>query len=483
MKYFLGIDLGTSGCRSAVFDEDLRMLSQAAVDIPIYKISSDEVEQEAEDWWQGLVETTRKALQIAAIPAHEIQALSISSQSISVVPVGTDGNPLSRALSWLDSRAEKQRELLEQRYSFETLYAITGKRSSAIYTLPKVCWLAQERPEIFHRAHKFLLPMDFLIYRLCGAYSTDHTCAGGTMYYDIRTCRWFDSALNQCGIPSAKLPDLQWSGTPVGTLSPEAASVLGLRPETIVAMGGQDQKCASLGAGLDADSTTVSLGTAGCVEYLSTEPVGDPQCRIPLFAYLFPNTWVLEGILSTCGICYSWFREILGTDVSFREMDRFASEAPPLEQPVFFYPYLSGSSSPNWTETTGYFARLSLATTKGHLLKSIMEGIAYSIRANLTSMERFLAPRKTLKLFGGCAKSPLFSQIIANITGKEVVVCPQAEMALIGAAKLAMQGAGVAIPSTASDSLRYRPEPDAVEKYNRNYAEYEALRRHLFDIM
>ena len=481
MDYFLGIDLGTSGCRSAVFDETLRMLSIATVEIPILNLSSKEVEQNAEDWWHALVLTAQKAIAEAHIPPEKVRALSISSQSISVVPIGKDGQPLSNAISWLDTRASEQQQSLEEQYSFKDIYRLTGKRSSVIYTLPKLMWFAQERPEIYEQAYKFLLPLDYLVFRLCGAYCTDHTCASGTMYYDVQNCQWAKTLLAEQNLDEEKLPELRWSGEAVGTLSPDVAALLGLSPATVVAMGGQDQKCASYGAGLTTSNTTVSLGTAGCVESLMTKASGDSQCNIPMFAYLHPNTWVLEGILSTCGICYNWFRDILGENMSFREMDELAKEVVSQDHPVFFYPYLSGTSSPHWNETCGHFAHLSLATTKGHLCKSIMEGVAYSIRANLESMESVLHPTTTLNLFGGGAKSSVFSQIIANVTGKRVITRNQSEMALVGAAMLAMQSVGMRAATFDSKPQIYDPEHALMEKYTQTYAEYEALRQRLFN--
>ena len=480
MNYVVAVDLGTSGCRSAIYDADLNMRSISSVQIPILNLSSRQVEQNPEDWWNGLVQTVREAVSMAHVAPRDIRAISISSQGISIVPIDVHGVPLRNAISWLDSRPERQTEKLLERHSFEELYRLTGKRASEIYSLPKYQWIMEEEPEIYKKTYKFLLPLDYLILKLCGKCCTDHTCAGGTMCYDIEKQTWAKDLMDDCGLSLEHFPEICWSGTALGGLSPAAASSLGLSENTVVVMGAQDQKCASFGAGLNANSITVSLGTAACIEALIPRPQGDPQCRIPLFSYLSPNAWVLEGLLSSGCVCYSWFKDILGPQTDFAHMDASILNAPAQDRPVFFYPYLSGESSPNWRENFGHFARLSLATTAGHMARSILEGIACALRGNLEAMRDMLPGSQELHLFGGGAKNPVFCQIIADVTNKSVSAYSHMETALVGAAMLAMQGVGLAPNLTPRNVRRYAPDIRAVARYNEYYLEYEDLRSKLF---
>lgn len=480
MEYVIAIDLGTSGCRSSVFDEHLNMCSMASVETPIHSISSREIEQDPEDWWNGLVQTVREATERSGIPAERIRALSISSQSISVVPVDASGAALRSAISWLDTRPLEQMEQLQSLYDFKELYHITGKRLNSIYTLPKLMWIQQRQPDIAARTAKYLLPLDYLIFRLCGRFCTDHSCAAGTMYYDVEAQTWAEGLLRDCDLSSGKLPEILWSGTAVGTLLPEVAALLGLRGDTVVAMGAQDQKCASLGAGLSKDCITVSLGTAACIEALLDRPARDAECRIPLFSYLHPKAWVMEGLLSSGCVCYSWMRDILGPGASFARMDEQILSAPPQDRPVFFYPFLSGDSSPNWREDCGHFARLSLATTAGHMARSVLEGIACALRTNLCAIENLIPDRRELHLFGGGAKNPLFCQIISDVTGRDVATYRHSEAALAGAAMLAMQSIGLSPGVSLPIAARYAPVPEQVAAYDRYYQEYEELRARLY---
>lgn len=480
MDYVVAIDLGTSGCRSAVYDARLNLRAQSSVEIPIFKRSSLEVEQNPEDWWNGLVQTVREAAAAANVSREAIRAISISSQGISVVPVDANGLPLRNAISWLDSRPQRQMERLLRQYSFEELYRRTGKRANAIYSLPKYLWLMEEEPDVYKNTHKFLLPMDYLILKLCGRYCTDHTCAGGTMCYDIERQTWAEDLIQACGLRAQLFPEICASGAALGTLLPSVAAELGLSERTIVAMGAQDQKCASFGAGLDKASITVSLGTASCIEALVSRPVGDPQCRIPLFPYLFPEAWVLEGLLSSGCVCYDWFRDILGAQTSFADLDACILGAPAQDRPVFFYPYLSGESSPHWRENCGHFARLSLATTTGNMARSVLEGVAYALRSNLEAMKDMLPGSRELHLFGGGSRSPIFCQIISDVTNRGVLTYSDMETALAGAARLAFRGAGIAIEEQRRDMRRYVPNAESVARYDAWYADYEALRKRLF---
>lgn len=481
MTHVLSIDLGTTGCRAAIFDHSLTMIGKASATYSLITLSASEIEQDAEDWWKAVVSTVQNVCRKTKIEKNSIRSISISAQTIGFVPIDQDGNTLFNSISWLDTRAKKESALLGERYGNDQLYQITGKRNDPIYTLPKLLWFKSVHPDIYEKAYKLLLPLDYLIYRLCGRFVTDHTCGSSTMYYQLQTQDWSTTLLEDNGLDPNKLPELLWAGDIVGPLTREAAEALGLSSDTIVCMGAQDQKCASLGACLDQEITTVSLGTASLIEQKCTSLSYDPNGQIPVFSYLNPGEYVLEGILSTCGASLEWFRTFLGNTISFAEMDALADKVPAGRDPIYFYPYFTGGTSPHWKGSTASFIGLSLSSQSGHVARSIMEGIAFHIRANIDAMSSISSQTDILHIFGGGSRSAVFCQIIADVTGREVRTFSNSDTALIGAAMLAMKGIGENPPNISNAGIRYQPQFANTKIYSEEFIHYERIRQNLYE--
>ena len=304
----VGIDIGTMGIRSMVFDSDLVEVGKSYKTYPLINISSKEIEQDANLWWQLTVETLKEALEQAK-GKGQVRGISVSSQGIAFVPVDKNYEPLRNAFSWLDGRAEEQITQIQEKFSERRMYEITGKSTKAFYTLPKIMWLKQNEPENYKKAHKLLLPLDFVTAKLCGKPVCDHTMAAGTMMYDINTQDWNDEITDAFGVDKGKLPELRYSAEPIGTVLGSVAQELGLPDGVKVCVGGQDQKCASFGAGIADGIATISLGTATAVGKRWSVPHKDELMRIPSFSFLFEKTWFTEGVLSTAAACMRWLKE------------------------------------------------------------------------------------------------------------------------------------------------------------------------------
>ena len=479
MAYVLAIDFGTSGCRSAIYDENLQMLYAAIAEYPLIVLSEKEIEQDADLWWQRALETMEKALTEGPVSPSQIKAISISSQGIATVPIDEKGNTLDNAISWLDGRAEDEVAMLEDRYGLEALYSRTGKRLSPPYTLSKLIWFKNHRREIYDRAWKILLPMDFIQYRLSGKCVTDHTMAGGTMFYDIAGQKWDEALLEENGLDIEKLSEIAWAGEIIGKILPEVAQKLGLSEDVLIVNGAQDQKCAALGAGAAEDVAAISLGTASVIAQLSHVPVQDPQMRIPFFSYVRENVWDIEGVISTAGSAYSWFCKEFGGGKTFDELNALAEQVP-LPNAAMFYPYLAGACAPHWGDPTGCFIGLSLNTGLGHAARAVMEGVAYCIRSNLEVMAVSCGKAKQLRLCGGGSKSDLWCQIIADVTGIPVARLSSSETALAGAAKLAFAALQIQVPDALPVVREFTPDPETSLIYERSYQKYEQVRKACF---
>lgn len=455
------------------------MLCASTQEYPLIVRSEKEIEQDAELWWQCALKTMREAVAQAPVDAKDIRAISISSQGISFVPVDQDGNVLYNAISWLDSRAITEMEMLKRRYGASELYQRTGKRLAPAYTLSKLIWFRANHREIYDRAWKILLPLDFIQLRLTGKCVCDHTMAGGSMYYDVSAQAWADDLLKDLDLVKDKLPVIAWAGEPVGTLLPEVARRIGLSEDVIVANGAQDQKCAALGAGATCDIAAISLGTGSCISQLASVPPTDPQMRIPFFSYVKEGMWDLEGVINTAGSAYSWFRNEFAENRSFDALNEAAAEVI-LPNHVMFFPYLAGPSSPHWDDAVGCFTGFSLNTGLGHAARAVMEGVAYSIRANLDAMASVCGRAKEIRLYGGGSRSSLWCQIISDVTDTPVVRLSSSETALAGAAILAFQALECEVPASLAPAERFTPDAHSAGLYEDSYRKYEQLRAQYF---
>lgn len=474
----IGIDLGTTGCKSAVLDEELNILGEAYIEYPLINLSACEIEQDANQWWDLTRQAIRISVRKSGINPESVKGISVSSQGIAFVPVDRSIHPLRNAISWLDTRAVRQKHAILEKYHEKELYGITGKRVSEYYILPKLIWLRENEPLIYEKTYKFLMPLDYITARLCGECVTDHTMASGTILYDLNKQEWAGEILEGFEIDERRLPKISWSGSAAGTIKKEVASELGLPDSIIVAVGGQDQKCASLGAGIDKAIATISLGTASAIEQKCDRPLIDDQMRIPCFSYLSKGEWVAEGCVSTAGAAMKWFKETLFKDKSYKEIDNMAEYSADKGNKVFFYPHLTGAGIPYWREEVkGCFYGITLSTGNGDIARSVVEGIAFQVKANLDVMQGMYLPVEEVRLFGGGANSSMWCRLFSNILNKKVKVLSTSETANVGAAILAGSGCGIFKDfSEAGGILGVREifEPDDVEAgfYEEKYEEY-----------
>ena len=477
MSLVLSIDMGTSGCRSAAFDQELNLLAMARGDYPLEILSERQVEQDANLWWEAVKSTVREVTAQLGQRRLEIRSIGISSQGISIVPIDREGNPLAKAISWLDTRAEQETAELKARFGRRQIFQKTGKRLSPTYTLPKLIWMAKHAERLYQQADRFLLPLDFIQNKLCGNITTDHTMAAGTMMYGTASQTWLEELLEPWGIDRGKLPEIAWAGTAVGQILPHMAQELGLPRETIVALGAQDQKCAAYGGGVSEDTVTVSLGTGSCIAKLLRSPESGGNTTIPVFSYLSPGWWEAEGVINTAGSALQWFRDKFAPQASFDRLTEMAAEAE--TGTLQFYPYLSGGASPAWAQGPGAFMGISLRTGIPECVRAIMEGVAYHIRANVDAMDGMGEKANILHLFGGGAQSEAWCQIIADVTGRTVKRLRSCETALAGAARLAYRALGVQTESLPAEQ-EWEPSPKRAAAYEAAYRKYEAMRERCF---
>lgn len=425
---YIGIDLGTTACKAARFDPQGRVLAGFHKEYSL--ITQDGfVEQDACLWWEMVCE----ALKMLATPA--VQGISISTQGVALVPTDANGHPLANAISWLDTRAKQEACQLEEMLGHDYIAAATGKHCSGAYGLPKLMWLRKHRPELYESARYFLLPLDYLNLRLTGRAVSDYTVAGGTMAYNMEKRTYDPMLLQAAEVDERKLAEVSCMGTSVGKLLPSVAEQTGLPADCVVYLGGQDQKLAALGAGIDSGTVTVSLGTASAVSRLTEKPIAPDGVS----AFRFDDGHCsLEGVLDTSGAALKWLMGIVGGE-SYEEMNRLAREAGNAGGVLFDTDLTAGGSIRN----------LKLETTVGNLVCALMEGVSRSIG----KLAEKMGGCERLVVFGGGARSDVWCQIVANTTNKTVCVPQTEETGILGAAMLASQ---MQIPSAGIQKI-YTP--------------------------
>jgi len=439
----LGIDLSTTSAKAAVVRADGKLLALSVVPYPTTYLPDGGVEQDAEDWWRSVATAVRTAIGRSGA-AHRVIALCAATQGISVVPVDRDGAPLHQSINWLDTRATHEVAALVSAFSNDRLYALTGRRPHAAYTLPKIAWIRQHKPDLYTRTARWLLPLPYLTEQLTGRAVADHTIAAGTYGYDVLNAEWSHELLAWAGLSIQQLPELAWAGSVVGPLITQAAEALALPAGVPVVLGSQDQKCAAHFVGLKSGVATISMGTAAAISGWSNRPLVDDLERIPLSPYMNPNSWVLEGVVPAAGACIEWLSRLFSSGrtrtMSPAQTVSLAADSPPGANGVIFVPHLAGpgTSDPE-SSPSGSFSGLHLGTTTADLSRAVLEGVAREVAANVEILKSLGIQVEELRLFGGGARSPLWSELVATASGVPTTVAQHSEATALGAARIALE--------------------------------------------
>ena len=481
MRILAGFDLGTTGCRCVLFDEQLSVLGEGYHEYALFTGENGVAEQEAEDWWRLLI----RALQDASAQAHckpsDICAVSLSSQGITVVPVDEAINPLCRAINWLDQRpdtgCESILEGLGERYA-----QITARLMPKPYGISKIMWLRAHRPELTRRTWKYLMPMDFIIARLCGRAVTDHSMAAGLACYDMSARAWSKEVLVVAGISEKLLPEIVDSGVVAGYINPQAAATTGLAAGTPVVVGAQDQKCGAFAAAVSHDTATVSMGTCAAIMMKADRPICCADRYIPCFPDLFREGYLLEGCINVGAGCLKWYRDLYYPEWEYAQVAALAGKHVPTPESPLFFPHLSGMSTPRrWANGTAGFFGLRMGTSADAMAHAVLESIGFALRQNIEAARETAGVRvETLRVFGGGARSPEWLQILADTTGLSIESLYTHEICCVGAAMLAGIGAGVFKHREAQAlSVRvgktYAPNPTRTGIYAERFHWYDAM--------
>ncbi len=471
-----------------VIDCDGRVVSSATEEHqPFASPQIGWAEQQPEDWWRASCIAVRNAIAGANLSAEEIACVGFSGQMHGAVMLDEQGSVVRPALIWCDVRTEKQCRDLTAKIGQERLIQLTCNPALANFTLTKLLWVGENEPENWKRVRAVMLPKDYVRFRLTGERATDLADASGTLLLDVAHRRWSPEMLEAAEIDERLLPSLHESSDVCGQISTKGAAETGLRVGTPVVAGAGDQAAGATGMGIVAAGTvSATIGTSGVVFAATDRPALDPRGRMHTFCHAIPGRWHVMGVTQAAGLSLRWFRDNFAVDSSgVRESyDRLTAEAakiPAGSDGLLWTPYLMGERTPHLDSSArGALIGLTASHTRAHVVRAILEGVAFSLRDTFTLFQEMDVPVTNIRLGGGGARSPLWRQIQADIYGRAVEIVEAEEGAAYGAAILAGVGAGIwssvdaACHATVRVASRVNPQPASVATLN---ASYSAFRR------
>lgn len=497
--YLLGIDIGTSACKVAVFDRRGQVKASASADYSVYYPQEGWAEQNPEEWWKAVCLSVREALKKGEINPEEIAGIGIDGQSWSAIAVDKDGEVLTNTPIWMDTRAADICDELNEKVGADNIFELSGNSLQPAYTTAKIIWYQRNMPELYERTDKILQSNSYIVYKLTGEMSQDLSQGYGLHCFDMHTGTWDEGMGEKLGIPASMLPKLYPCHEIVGKVTEKAAKECGLAGGIPVAAGGLDAACGTLGAGVIRPGECQEQGgQAGGMSICMDTYKADE--RLILGFHVVPGRWLLQGGTTGGGGVMRWLQREFA-DYEREEGKR--SGKSPLElfneaagkvpagcDGMVFLPYMAGERSPIWNPNAkGVYYGLDFSKTKGHFIRSAMEGVAFSLRHNLETAKEAGADVQVLKAMGGSANSLLWTQIKSDVTGKPVTVPSSDTATTLGAAILAGVGVGMyrdfeeAVNLTVQDKRFHEPEEKHREVYERAYQKYLKIYENLKELM
>lgn len=481
-KYILAHDLGTSGNKATLFAEDGKMMGSYVASYDTDYFNGTWAEQDAEDWWNAVCQTSKKLIDTLGINPLDIAVVSFSGQMMGCLCVDKEGNPLRKAIIWADQRAQKQVAQIESHISQRDFYRIVGHRNTASYGIQKLMWVRDNQPDIYEQTYKTLNAKDFIVARLTGNFYTDYSDGNSNGCFDLLNMKWSEEIIEYAGIDPNKLPELKPSTFVAGGVTKKAAEATGLAEGTPVVIGGGDGVTASVGAGsISPGKTYCSIGTSAWITTAAEKPIFDEDMRTVTWAHIVPGLYAPNGTMQTAGGAYHWMKNTMcqyemhqaeaSGKSAYDYMNAQIEQSPVGSNGVIFLPYLLGERAPRWdADAKGAFIGLKSENQRGDLLRSVLEGITMNLSIILEILRKQVKIDEMM-VIGGGAKGAVWRQIMADIYNAKVIVPNVLEEAgSMGAAVTGGVGVGLykdfnVIHNFIEVNHVHTPDPVAVAAY------------------
>jgi xylulokinase len=484
----LGIDIGTGGSRAVLIDEAGGIVASATVEhVPFASPETGWAEQDPDDWWRASAAAIRAVLASDNVQVEAIAAVGLSGQMHGAVLLDDQNEVLRPALIWCDQRSAAQCDELTRTIGAAQLIELTCNPALTGFTLPKLLWVRDNEPQVWQQVRSVLLPKDYVRFKLTGDKATDVADASGTLLLNVAERKWSEEMLSATGVDANLLPRVYESPDITGRVSADAAQLTGLPGGTPVVAGAGDQAGGAVGIGIvEPGAVSATIGTSGVVFAATNSPALDPKGRVHTFCHAVPGRWHVMGVTQGAGLSMRWFRDQFGGGAGpgdpYDHMTAEAEAVPPGSNGLLWAPYLMGERTPHLDpHARAALVGLTASHTRAHVIRAIMEGVAFSLRDSFEIFNEMQVPVETIRLGGGGARSALWRQIQADIYGRSVATVEAEEGAAYGVAMLAGVGVGVwpsvdaACAAVVKTRSKVDPDESAKRTLDRHYQSYRAL--------
>lgn len=491
MRYVIGVDIGTSGTKTVLFDENGNSIASYLVEYPLYQPKIGWAEQDPEDWWNATHTSIKAVIEKSGVNPSDIKGVGLSGQMHGLVLLDENGKVLRNSIIWCDQRTVAEADDLTEKIGRERLIEITGNPALTGFTAAKILWVQKNEPEIYAKTAKILLPKDYIRYMLTGEYATEVSDASGMQLMDIKNRCWSDEILEKLNIDKGLLGKMYESCEVTGTVHSNAAELTGLEIGTIVVGGAGDQAAGAVGNGIVKPGIVSStIGTSGVVFAHMDNIQIDKQGRIHTLCHAVPGKWHVMGCTQGAGLSLKWYRDNFchaemdaadGMSVDpYYLMDQQAAKIAPGCEGLMYLPYLMGERSPhNDPNAKGVFFGLSAKHTKYDMLRAVMEGVSYSLNDCLAVVKEMGIDASEVRASGGGGKSKLWRQMQADMFGCDINTINVSEGPALGVALLAAVGAGIynSVPEACEATIKVKetmkPIAENVDTYKKYFPIYQ----------
>ena len=493
MNCLLGIDIGTSGTKTVLFDENGTPLASSTVEYPLYQPQNGWAEQDPDDWYRASVQTIRTVIETSGVSPESIKGIGLSGQMHGLVMLDASGAVLRKSILWCDGRTTEECAEITETIGAERLIELTANPALPGFTAGKILWVRKHEPELYAQCAHILLPKDYIRYKLTGVFATEVSDASGMNLLDVKNRCWSEEVLEKLSIDPSWLPKVYESPEVTGYVTEEIASLTGLCAGTPVVGGAGDNAAAAVGTGVVEDGKAfTTIGTSGVVFAHTSNMVIDPKGRVHTFCCAVPGCWHVMGVTQGAGLSLSWFRnnfctaemetaKQMGVDPYYL-MDKEAANVPIGANKLLFLPYLMGERTPHLdANCRGVFFGLSAIHTKRDMIRAVMEGVSYSLRDCMEVLKEMGVVSNEMLACGGGGTSPLWRQMLADLYGCPVKTVASKEGPALGVAILAGVGCGLypSVEEACRKVIRTNepqlPDLCAHEAYEHFYAVYCSL--------
>ncbi|WP_314586888.1 xylulokinase [Paenibacillus terrigena] len=482
MKYVIGVDLGTSAVKALLVDQNGHVAHEASASYPLFHEQSGYSEQRPEDWVTGTMDVMKQLLAMESVKAEDIDGISFSGQMHGLVLLDASHQVLRNAILWNDTRTTPQCRQIEDRLGPMLL---DTARNAALegFTLPKLLWVRDHEPEIYAQADVFLLPKDYVRYRMTGHIAQEYSDAAGTLLLDVANKRWSSAICSAVGVEERLCPPLVESHAFVGYVTTDFAASTGLSIHTKVFAGGADNACGAIGAGILSDGKAMcSIGTSGVILAYEENKALPVAGKVHFFNHAQQDAYYAMGVTLAAGYSLQWFHDNFCKTQSFPEMLSGLASTEVGAKGLLFTPYLVGERTPHPdANIRGSFIGMDASHTQAHFTRAVIEGITFSLRESLDILRDAGKHIPMMISIGGGAKNETWLQIQADVFDAEIVRLTSEQGPGMGAAMLAAHGCGwfESLEACANEFLRpaqrYQPNPENVAKYDQLYRLYQQV--------